>query len=1136
MLQECLQKLPNGFEAFVKCQVSEQGEQPIYKYVRLEEVTNTEGLYNIRKVPLDLSELFVVDRRFYTETLDLDKGAYAEEPAAKTINEVITEELRALFNFDKPVFLERAKEMLVYYCTEEGKLKKQINFSYVRSEAVIIIKRGAKTIKFLEDSQSVHLLQLINELEVPDSQVNYYAMNLDENVNAELVNAESWFVMPKYLNVEETGLLDNLIIECKSVFSKFDTEEYKYGLEHLNYRYTQREVFTEIDEILKDSPAIAVLRVETTTEGENPTTTASYISDPMKRFPAIESTEGCKIEVFTMEVSEVDGKNIAKVSRRYFNTESNSVEVVKAINVENWILARLFAKTNYPIEKYDLKYRNSESQPEVINLADLVISDAKEVFSMEVLNVEDEGFELEKVENEQQLPLIPEETTNPNDMFDSLKDKAEDMSESEFETYATEYVAEMYQRARVAGVYIYFIQTIPSESGSDYLVIPMSQAIELTKQNINNVEIFSVNPNVPNEAILTVQNLLDQSKLVYTKGTEGQEDHATYEFYIGELVTLFAKRLTNNKIDSYGIKGKKYSENKLNNPTLAYPEYEDRLSDFLIKQIKTDNVYAEFELSESEGSIDFFNAWKSTEGNEHAAVSELNSMIALYLSEGINAAALKLYFYEWQLKAAYLNYDPETHEVTKSNEVATSPVTFRLATSELHTFRRDDYDIDSGDFETTGTTEGLTMDILIGLDDETLRSELGANTYVNPYPFRFAADADINGGGEGEDVPDDGEEGNTDDKYVLRDEDQNETRGWIYTGLIKRLIAKYLNGSLRGNETSWDNITDREMMSNDEMSNIITLLNTRYNNEIEKAESIPELYNILAPESGFGIIDAINMILTKEQTYDRKDVRYSEEEIRAINESIERWYAYYEPNTATFLDTAEIMIWEGMDLEYYTIEAEDNGELTTACNSKFSGRVDEIVSDYNKIFNKYSPSSKKEWEKCLLSGTEATYFRIASFNNLKDSEWFQFIGEVQGIRNSWQTAKGTGDNRILLCIGTNYGEMWSVFGRQPGDDMPLETYFYLKNDESTNGATRKQTREITNNVIYIPRDRYNSNLVWNTDKYFHSNLYQLLFYPYYLMINDTSKFKDYINPVSITEENIDISYLGYIILVPKKNN
>ena len=114
--------------------------------------------------------------------------------------------------------------------------------------------------------------------------------------------------------------------------------------------------------------------------------------------------------------------------------------------------------------------------------------------------------------------------------------------------------------------------------------------------------------------------------------------------------------------------------------------------------------------------------------------------------------------------------------------------------------------------------------------------------------------------------------------------------------------------------------------------------------------------------------------------------------------------------------------------------------------------------------------------------------------------------------------------------------MWSVFGRQPGDEMPLETYFYLKNNESTNGATRKQTKEITNNVIYIPRDRYNSNLDWNADKYFHSNLYQLLFYPYYLMINDTSKFKDYVNPVNITEENIDISYLGYIVLVPKRNN
>ena len=1125
-LKECIERLPAGYEAFIKCKVDVQGEEPIYKFVRLEDITNVEGTEKLADVPeaLENTILFSVTKRFYKNILEDHKSQYTNEGEVNetTRNEIIGNELKDLFTFDKKIFLERAKQMLIFYCTEDGKLKRQINFRYSRSEAIIIIKRGAKTIKFTEENADTSLLQLINELEASDS-INYNTLNLTDSINAELEPSQTWYVMPKYLNLSEQVTEDEIIIEADQVLPKFDNDEnYKYGLEDLKYRYTQREIFDEIDDSMRSSNGIAVLRSVLSENPEN--IVESFVSQPRLEFPRFNTLDNTDIVVFTLTVSETEEKIMASFNMKYLDVDNNTVASRNVTTLKNWIIARLFAKTNYPIQKYDLKYKNAQDEDEIVNLSELVISDDKEFFDMKG------EFVLEKIENTQQLPLIPENVSTPVEMFNVLKGKKEEMTDSEFETYAEEYLAEMYQRARNSGVYIYFIKSV----GEDLTVIPMSEKLTITKENVDQLEIFSVNPTLPNEPIVSVSQLLSDSKLNYTKGTEGESDYVKYEFYIAELVTLYAKRISKNKINSFNIRGKRVRQNNLHQPLLEYPEDYTQLSDFLIKSIKTNEVYAEFEVEESEGEvIDFFNAWKSTEGTEHSAVSELSTTIALFLNGDLDAMSLKLYFYSWQLKAGYLNFDPETHEVTVSREPATSPVTFKLSTTEYGMYRR--YDIEPGEFGMCTCCEGFTVDMLVGLDEETLRSVLTSNTFVNPYPYRIAVVSDIE---DDDNQPDDGEEEDPlKNMYILKDEDQNETRGWIYTGLIKRLITKYLNGSLKGTETSWDNITDREMMSNDEMSNIITLLNTRYNNEIEKAENIPELYNILAPESGntFGIIDTINLILNKEQTYDRRDVRYSEEEIRAILDSIERWYVYYEPDTATFLETAEIMIWEGMDLEYYTVETQDDGTLTDACKDKFASRVDEIVADYNKIFNKYSPANKKEWEKTKISGLDS-YYRIAAYIAIKDNEWLQFIQEVQGIRNTWQFVSGAEDNRILLCIGTNYGEMWSVFGRQPGDEMPLETYFYLKNTLPSNGSSKQQTREITNNVIYIPRDKYNSNLKWNDDKYFHSNLYQLLFYPYYLMINDTSKFKDYVNPVNITEENININYLGYILLVPKKNN
>ena len=1125
-LKECIERLPAGYEAFIKCKVDVQGEEPIYKFVRLEDITNVEGTEKLADVPeaLENTILFNVTKRFYKDILEDHRSQYTNEGEVNetTRNETIGNELKDLFTFDKKIFLERAKQMLIFYCTEDGKLKRQINFRYSRSEAIIIIKRGAKTIKFTEENADTSLLQLINELESSDS-INYNTLNLTDSINAELEPSQTWYVMPKYLNLSEQVTEDEIIIEADQVLPKFDEDEnYKYGLEDLKYRYTQREIFDEIDDSMRSSNGIAVLRSVLSEDPEN--IVESFVSQPRLEFPRFNTLDNTDIVVFTLTVSEAEERITASFNMKYLDVDNNTVASRNVTTLKNWIIARLFAKTNYPIQKYDLKYKNAQDEDEIVNLSELVISDDKEIFDMKG------DFVLEKIENTQQLPLIPENVSTPVEMFNVLKGKKEEMTDSEFETYAEEYLAEMYQRARNSGVYIYFIRSVEE----DLTVIPMSEKLTITKENVDQLEIFSVNPTLPNEPIISVSQLLSDSKLNYTKGTEGESDYVKHEFYIAELVTLYAKRISRNKINSYGIKGKRVYENNLHLPVLDYPDDYTQLSDFLIKSIKTNEVYSEFELEESEGEvIDFFNAWKPNDGTEHSAVSELSSTIALFLNGDLDAMSLKLYFYSWQLKAGYLNFDPDTHEVTVSKEPATSPVTFKLSTTEYGMYRR--YDIEPGEYGMCTCCEGFTVDMLVGLDEETLRSVLTSNTYINPYPYRIAVVSDIE---DDDNQPDDGEEEDPlKNMYILKDEDQNETRGWIYTGLIKRLITKYLNGSLKGTETSWDNITDREMMSNDEMSNIITLLNTRYNNEIEKAENIPELYNILAPESGnaFGIIDTINLILNKEQTYDRRDVRYSEEEIRAILDSIERWYVYYEPDTATFLETAEIMIWEGMDLEYYTVETDDDGKLTDTCRDKFASRVDEIVTDYNKIFNKYSPANKKEWEKTKISGLNS-YYRIAAYDAIRDSEWLQFIQEVQGIRNTWQFVTGAEDNRILLCIGTNYGEMWSVFGRQPGDEMPLETYFYLKNTLPSNGSSKQQTREITNDVIYIPRDKYNSNLKWNDDKYFHSNLYQLLFYPYYLMINDTSKFKDYINPVNITEENININYLGYILLVPKKNN
>ena len=480
-------------------------------------------------------------------------------------------------------------------------------------------------------------------------------------------------------------------------------------------------------------------------------------------------------------------------------------------------------------------------------------------------------------------------------------------------------------------------------------------------------------------------------------------------------------------------------------------------------------------------------------------------MINLYLTNEIDMITLKLYFYEWQMKAAYLSYNEEDHSVVPSNEPSRTPVTFKLATSEIRSYTLKDL---------RGCCEGLTISCLLSLEDEQLREVLSTNTFINPYPFRIEQVSDIIDDG-------DSEEENDEDIYILKDEDQNETRGWIYTGLIRRLIMKYLEGSLRGNETSWNNITSRTMMSNDEMSNIITLLNTRYNSENVKAQSIPELHNILEPSEGFGIVDALNLILDKEQTYNRENVKYSEEEISDILDSIERWYNYYEPDTKTFLNTADIMIWEGMELECHT-------DITT-----FESRADLIVEDYKKIHNKFNNTPTKDLIAIGANGTTVK-FNVRRYRPIHDSEWLQLINEMQGIRNAWQSVPGTEDNRVLLCIGSNYGEIWSVFGRQPGTDLPLETYLYLKNQTTSTGSSRTNTLEITNNVIYIPKDRENSDLIWDVDKYFHTNMYQLLLYPYYAMINDTSKFKDFINPILVNNpQEVVIEYLGYIVMVPK---
>lgn len=1176
-LRECIWKLPGQYKSYI-LEKGVSNEIEYWKFVPVEILlkNNSEILPKDPENPT--ASILIIDRYFLNKLSADILTCYVENPENPSESQIdpvkektmLNSQIRYMFQFSKEEFLEMAKQLILFYCVKDGKIYRDIRFSFTKQETVVIIRKGVKTIQFLEDTQSMSLLEFIVEIEPVVSDLNYNILTLPEEEFAEFTPLSNEYVYPPFIVPDDeyktNGKLDgdkciNKVIPRfhELVSSLFNSDEYKYGFEApaegqiAKWKYVQRDVLTEANKIFNEVNGDQITKEIDESNAENSTSIKTKEFKGPILIPVVETGDNNNLlfvglEEQLEEFLTREGHNLSVykvnitssyeivITRYYLSTENVILNKVLTADeqetVSSEIVARALEILGYNDGRWNVKYieDSNEVQKSVYD------------FSREIVHINSAIYLIRRAEGIQ-LPLVTDEAMQNVIQYLQIKRDEYGTDTDGFGKYLYDFLLELKQKENERKNYFYFIVHSFIENATtgyeEFEFVPRCQVLNLVERFISIRSILDcdfIEVPYPTQVVhLTDENngLIEKCKIEYTNT---RESHTTekYTFWPMDFIA-YAAVLNEETLELSEINNNNFVYFTTENLVSKAEEIEG-VSVFLRRGIDNPAVVNELRTQAATGAIDFFVYWESEDETVYSAVKELKEKIAKVMNNTLTTENFKLYLYEWQLKCAYLSYDQQTGRVEKTQGVALTPVTFKLYQIN-HGYYDDAYeletDLEAG--EDSGLTEGYTMDLLMELTPDTLRQVLADNIYIEPYPFRFVLNGEVTP--DDPDTPDTpvtpddpfNPEVDPKDIYILRDEDQNETKGWIYTGLIKRLVTKYLNGSLKGNETSWDNVTDRTMMGNDEMSNIMTLINTRYNSETEKAQDNVDLMNLLVPEEGsgkFGIIDAINLMLNKEQDFDRSKVKYSSEEIEKIMGAIDEWYSFYEPSAETFIDSAQIMIWEGMDLEYY--EATNN----------FENRVDTIVNDYNAVYKRYNSNTRTTWTKTCISGMN-TFFRVASYDTLKDNEWIQFIGEVQGIRNSWQFSENTDENKILLCIGSNYGEIWSVFGKQPGDDMPLETYFYLrKNDKSmmrTNvNPDTPETTEYDSDVIYIPKDKYNSNLVWNQDKYYHSDLYQMLFYPYYIMINDTSKFKDYINPLinSLATGKTPINYLGYVILVP----
>ncbi len=1151
-LKECEWKLPGDYKAYIMDKGMEN-EIEFWKFIPVEILLSHNSEIRPKDAEHPEESILLADRYFLTKLVSDRLECFEENPEdienpqidpAKE-KAMLNSQIRYMFQFCKNDFLEMAKQLLLFYCVKDGKIYRDIKLTFNRQETVVIIRKGVKTVKLTEESQSIGLLELIVAVESSSEDIVYNTVTLPEEGNvADFGPLASDYVYPPFIVADETyqtdGNLDkekcivNVLRAYKELSNSFaNDDKYKYGLEGTKYRYVQRDVLAEINEIFNQCNKNQISsETGKTKEFKGPVyivgispeddTLQQVLTVGLENQMNYFVREGAGI-MSIYEVSVDDSLSISVIKRIMTDDGVTRQDLNASLSgISAFVVAEALKILKYTDGKWDIKY--SEDQQKSVNDFINEPEHSDPMMGSILLVRRKEGVQLPLVTDEAMEDVIAYLNIKKNEYGDDIEG---------FKKYANDFLLELKQKENEQMNYFYFIiHTDEEEEETHYETIefvPRCKALDMVEKfvsmrSISDCEFIEVS--YPAQVVHLSDDpngLIEKCKIEYTN-----ERHTpkTYIFWPMDFIS-YAAVLSEATLELSEINNNNFVYFTTENLVNVAQEMEG-VSVFLRRGIDNPDVVTELRTEAANGAIEYFVYWENEDEEVYSAVKELKEKIARYISGNITADNFKLYLYEWQLKCAYLSYDQQTEKVEKTQGVALTPVTFKLMSPEEgHQFHYVDllpYD---------------TIDTLLGATDDELRNTLSTRTEILPIEYRIQRENDIipdgpepgpNPDDGGEEVPDDDDKK---DMYVLSDEDQNETRGWIYTGLIKRLLEKYFSGSLMGDETSWANITNRTMMSNEEMSNIMTLLNTRYQSEIKKANSddkYEELKEILLPEGEgdeIGVADLINTILTREQDYNRDKVRYSLEERNELMQVMEDWYNYYKPNIKTFIDEAEIMIWEGMDLEYYT-------KVDT-----FEDRVDDIVKDYNYIYNKVN-NTKVTWKKVRPTNLDV-YFCVCDFTDPRNDEWPQFMNEIEAIRNSWERYSDT-NGKILVCIGNNYGEIWSVLGKQPGNNIPIETYFYLKSQ--TNGCARQlrrcmhppappvdpepePTESLDRRIIYIPKDRADSNINWSFDDYYITKLYQLLFDPFYLTINDSSNFKDFVNPIADAK-----IYLGYVVIAP----
>ena len=244
--------------------------------------------------------------------------------------------------------------------------------------------------------------------------------------------------------------------------------------------------------------------------------------------------------------------------------------------------------------------------------------------------------------------------------------------------------------------------------------------------------------------------------------------------------------------------------------------------------------------------VEYFQSWEDITGDpQYSTVSAKASLEEILQTKDINE--MKRLLNEWQYKCMYLSY--KNGSVIFTKDIVGNNVTFSLNKGE----------------ETLFIDDLLNMTTLKNYSDYTIN----------------AVDYKIQRKKENKDI------------YILNDEDQNVKNGWVYTDKIYRLMMKYFNGS------RIDDKPPESTMSNEEMANIMTLISTRLTTEDEEKEGLMEIID--------KIEEAMNIIYTKEQKYDREEVNYSLKEYQKIRNAFEEWRNYYIPSPICI--TISFIIW-----------------------------------------------------------------------------------------------------------------------------------------------------------------------------------------------------------------------------------